>query len=495
MSKALKNSLIFLALGISLLMHWEHLDKDLISIHAWRQTQTQATTLSFYEEDMNILRPRRDERGNGEGVFRMEFPLFQWLNALVLKVFGKDIVVTRVFVFLIGSGTVIGMYRFLQLLFDNRRLAIAGAWAFTFSPSFFYYTINPLPDNLALCCGVWGLGLFLLWQKERQDWGLSLFSGLLLGLGALCKLPFILYFVLPFTGLIQGLLRQNLCRRDVWALISLHLFALLPFAWYAWVIPSWSGNPIVEGMLGHSGDWETLLDYWQHNLISTLPELLLNYGATPFFLFGIYQAYKRRAYQHVNFPMLMMLGLAVLGYYLFEANAIGKVHDYYLFPFYPLLFALVAYGAYRMLSAKARWANYLAFGLLLLLPITCNLRMQSRWNEQAPGFNRDWLVHKEALRQAVPEDELVVAGNDKSHFIFFYYIGKKGWGFHNDDLPPERLQAAAKAGARYLYTDSERVIAAPASQLLLDSLVVQLGSVRVYQLKVPVPGLPDGDGR
>jgi hypothetical protein len=95
----------FSGIGISLLMHWEHLDKDLISIHAWRQTQTQATTLSFYEEDMNILRPRRDERGNGEGVFRMEFPLFQWLNALVLKVFGKDIVVTRVFVFLIGSGT------------------------------------------------------------------------------------------------------------------------------------------------------------------------------------------------------------------------------------------------------------------------------------------------------------------------------------------------------------------------------------------------------
>jgi len=492
MNKALKNSLLFMALLTSLLMHWEHLNKDLISIHAWRQTQTQATTLSFYEEDMNIFHPRRDERGNGEGVFRMEFPLFQWLNALVLKVFGKSILVTRVFVFLIGAATVIGMYRFLRVLFSNRRLAVAGAWAFTFSPSFFYYTINPLPDNLALCCGIWGLGLFLLWQKKQQNWGLLLTSGLLLGLGALCKLPFILYFALPFAGFAKRFLWQGFRRRDVGLFMGLHAFVLLPLAWYSWVIPTWSGNPIVEGMFGHRGGWATLLDYWQHNLISTLPELLLNYGATPFFLFGIYQAYRRRAYRHPKFSMLMVLGLAVLAYYLFESNAIGKVHDYYLFPFYPLLFALVAYGAHRMLVANTRWVNYLAVGLLLLLPITCHLRMQRRWNENAPGFNQDWLAHKEELRLAVPKDALVVAGNDKSHFIFFYYIDKNGWGFQADDLPPEQLRAAAKAGARYLYTDSEKVGDTPAMRCLLDSLVLRRGSVRIFRLEQPVPDLSCG---
>ncbi len=54
----------------------------------------------------------------------------------------------------------------------------------------------------------------------------------------------------------------------------------------------------------------------------------------------------------VLISLLMPLGLSVLVlvYFFFEINAIDKVHDYYLFLFYPLLFSLVAYGAYHLLA-------------------------------------------------------------------------------------------------------------------------------------------------
>ncbi len=476
-------SLVFLSiLVISLAMHFPHFTKDLMSIHVWRQTQTQSTIVNFYEEDMNIFNPRRNDRGAGDGIFRMEFPLMQWLVAGLYQVLGPQLIISRLFMFGVGLLSVLGLYHLLWHLFRREWLALAGAWAFNFSPSFYYYTINPLPDNLALCLGLWGLGLFFAWHHRQRGRDLWL-SGLLLSLAALCKLPFIVYFAAPGGELLRRAWRQGphraLGRQGVAALA----WSLLPLAWYLTVIPQWQGNPVVKGMLHNQASRWELLDYLQHNLVSSLPELLLNYGSVPFFLAGFYFFFRRRAYRDPRFPAILGVSLATLAYYLFEANAIGKIHDYYLFPFYPLLFMLVGYGVQRGFLERGRRWRRLGMVLLLLLPITCYLRMRTRWDPEHPGFNRDLLVHKEALRQAVPDEARVVAGNDVSHFIMFYYLDKKGWGFHDDQLSAERLQAVIAEGAEYLYTDAKALVNQPALQPYLDTLVMEKGSIRVYALE------------
>ena len=129
---------------ISLLMHFNNFNKELMSVHVWRQTQTQSNINNFYEEDMNILNPRRNHRGDSDGIYRMEFPLMQWLTALLYKVFGNHIMITRVFMFIVGLFSILGIYILLFALFKNKLLALFGAWAFNFSPCFYYYTINQL---------------------------------------------------------------------------------------------------------------------------------------------------------------------------------------------------------------------------------------------------------------------------------------------------------------------------------------------------------------
>jgi hypothetical protein len=214
----------------------------------------------------------------------------------------------------------------------------------------------------------------------------------------------------------------------------------------------------VKGMLNNYEPTANLLDYFKHNLISTLPELLLNYGSVIFFLAGFYFLFKKKSFRSQKFLLLLSLSLVVLIYYFFEANAIAKIHDYYLFPFYPLLFILVSYGAYNLSGLKIKYIRYFTFLLLLVLPFTCYFRMQGRWNPDSPGFNKDLLVYKDDLRNAIPKNSLVVAGNDESHFIFFYYIDKKGWGFHKNNLTPEKLNAMIDKGAKYLYSDSNEII-------------------------------------
>jgi len=482
MNTTLRNIILVSIVVISSLMHLKHFSKDLMSIHVWRQTQTQSTINNFYEEDMNIFNPRRNDRGDSDGIFRMEFPLMQWLVACQYKIFGYHLIITRIFMFLIGLLSILGIYKLLDSLFHKTILSVIGAWAFNFSPSFYYHTINPLPDNFALCCSIWGLTLFFIWYNNKKTKYL-IFSALLLSIGALCKLPFIIYYIVPLIYFVTLVIKIGFNKKVFFQSLGAFSFSVLPITWYLFVIPKWHGNVIVKGMLNNNDSVIKLLDYFQHNLISTLPELLINYGSLIFFLAGFYFLFKKKSFRNPKFILLVSLSILTLMYYLFEANAIAKIHDYYLFPFYPLLFILVAYGAYNLYTSKIKFYRYLTVFLFLLLPITCYLRMQGRWNTDSPGFNKDLLLFKTELQDAIPKDALVVAGNDESHFIFFYYINKKGWGFDNDKLTPEMLNSMIEKGAEYLYTDSNVILNRSNIVTFLDKLILERGTIKIYSLK------------
>ncbi len=482
MSKTLRNIILTAIVVISFGMHYRGFSKDLMSIHVWRQALTQTNIINFYEEDMNILNPRRNERGTADGIYRLEFPLMQWLVACLYKGFGNHLVITRIFMFITGLFSILGLYKLLLALFHDITPAVIGAWAFNFSPSFFYYTINPLPDNFALCTGIWGLALFFTWLNNKKGTTL-LFSGIFLSIGTLCKLPFIIYYTVPFIYFIRMLLKNGISKKIFFQAFTVCGFIMLPLAWYSWVIPAWSGNPTVMGMADNQSSAGKIFDYLQHNLISNLPELLLNYGSLLFFLAGFYFLKKYRAFKDSRFPLIFALSIMALAYYFFEINTIGKVHDYYLFPFYPLLFMLVAYGAYHLYYSKIRFLRILTIALLLLLPVTCHLRMQKRWDPDSPGLNKDLLRYKTELQNAVPRNALVVVGNDPTHAVFLYYINKKGWSFQDDSLPVTRLEQLAAAGAQYLYTDSEKIDFNSGYDCCIGKLVAEKGSIRVFSLR------------
>jgi len=482
MRKYLKNIVLLSIVFISFIMHYQHFSKDIISIHSWRQTQTQSTINNFYEEDMNILNPRRNDRGNGDGIFRMEFPLMQWLVAGSYYVFGKSILVTRLFMFGIGLLSVLGMHKLLLILFEKEILAIFGAWAFNFSPSFFYYTINPLPDNLALCCAIWGLVMFFKWTESNKTKQLIL-CGILLSIGVLCKLPFILYFIVPAVYLLRNLFRSQQYKKNLLQGALVFMSLLFPLIWYITVIPQWGGNGIVSGMLDNSINFSTLVDFLTHNLISTLPELLLNYGSVLFFIAGFYFLFKKKAFRNSHFLLIIALSFSVLAYFLFEINMIAKIHDYYLFPFYPLLFMLVGYGAFNIYTTGKKSFKIITIALLFTLPITCYIRMYERWIPESPGFNKDLLEYKSELREIIPNDALVIVGNDVSRYISFYYIDKKGWGFDNDNLTSDKLKTMIDNGAEFMYSDSRKVDSSELITPHLDELILKKGSIKVFRLK------------
>ncbi len=475
--------IFFLVLtSVSLLLHFPHLKKDLISIHVWRQTQTQTNINNFYEEDFNILNPRKNERADGNGIFRMEFPLMQWSVAGLYKIFGSSILLTRIFMFITGLLSILGMFFFIKTIFKNDLAAIIGAWALCFSPSFYYYTINPLPDNFALAVSIWGAYFVFKWIQNTKLFNFIIGS-FLLSVAALCKLPFILYWVIIPVYILSSIFRkERKLNNFVSEIIIGFSFLLMPAIWYTQVISGWEGNGIVTGMLDNTKSWSTIFDYIQHNLISVLPELLVNYAALPLFILGIVNIFQKKIYKRNNFLIYAFWGISILAYFFFEINMIAKIHDYYLFPFYPLIILLIVYGAINLINSRKKIYKYLTFILLLALPFTAYIRMHIRWDENEPGFNKDLLIYKKELQNAVPDKSLCIVGNDISHHIFFYYIDKKGWCFEEDQISPDQIQSMINQGAEYLYTDSEIINNNQSFSVLFEEKVGQYGSISIWKL-------------
>ena len=161
---------------------------------------------------------------------------------------------------------------------------------------------------------------------------------------------------------------------------------------------------------------------------------------------------------------------------------IELVHDYYLMPFLPVLFLVVAYGAGKFYNMRTVAIKPLIVLLFISLPVFAALRINGRWDTERPGFNSLYYEHKDELRTLIPEGAKCVVGNDVSHFILLYYIDRKGWVFDTDQLYDYDLRFYIFEGAEYLLSDSKASEQA-AIQQLIESTVFEKGNLKVYKLK------------
>jgi hypothetical protein len=527
--KANSHWFLIIGIAISLWMHWPHLQKDFISIHVWRQTYTVSNIINFAEEDPNIFHPRINDRGATDGIYPLEFPLMQWLIAQAIRFnIANDIVIIRLCMFLISVLTVWGMRNWIRNLLHDKVVANMTAAVFIFSPSFFYYSINPLPDMLSLMCCIWGLYFFSANQFQLKN---TICAAFFFSIAALCKLPYILFYVLPFAEIIlsQPILRNKLIwnnenikdrnnlpkanteEYNSFSVFVIFLISIIPVvAWYTYAIPKWKTLPIVGGMFDDQFDFHEIYENLSHNIISNFPELLLNYSMLIPFVIGlisllhfsdkilnlikrfspsIFHAIvlkygeKRKTISRTIVTQWTFLFIALLAYYFYEINAIGKIHDYYLMPFFPLIFRTVGIGLQKMNESRRLILRLLLCLCILFAPIACYLRMQSRWHVENPGFNKDWLVYKKSLRDATSDRDLTIVANDESHCIAFYYIHKKGWCIEHDWVSEEQWREMLHQGAKYLFSDSRTLEQRPDIAPHLVHNIGEFGSIRIFELK------------
>lgn len=467
-----------LAIAISVFQHYRVFSLDVIGYHSWRQTQTQTVINNFYHTDFNILNPRLDDLHYPDGIYRMEFPLAQWLVAGLYKLFGSHLFITRLFFYITTFISVLGMFKLVFVLTQNKITSLLAAWFFLFSPVIYYYSVNPLPDNLALCFGIWSLYFWFKYLNKEQTY-LFVVSAIFLALSVAVKLPFIV-----FGGMyLSKLYRKNSVKKINLKYVFIPFLIMLPtLVWYLMVIPTWGGNGVVKGILDNDKTILQLLSIMQFNLISTMPELLVNYATFPLFVIGFYYVIKQLKFKNDTHLSLFYIGVLLIIYFLYEMHLIDKVHDYYLFPFLPLLFIIVAYAVQTILFKSNSNLKYLIFLSFIICPITAYLRCNTRWNSESPGFTKEFLFYKKELQQIIPENAKVIVCGDGSRSIVLYHLNRKGYSLGTNELKESDIKEGLDKGATYLITDCN----VDTNQVLknyINNLLFKRNDVKLYNVK------------
>ena len=225
---------------------------------------------------------------------------------------------------------------------------------------------------------------------------------------------------------------------------------LLPLLWYVKAIPTWTGNGITEGFINNK-NWYSYFYYLLGNFTSTLPEMLTNYASTPFFIVGVFFAFKNFKVIIYKYWIYFATSFAFIAYYLFEANMIEFTHDYYFMPFIPFIFLIVGKGIQILFKSKYKLVIYF---LLILLPFTAWIRIGHRWDTNNPGFNTDYLNYSLYFQKILPKNELCIIDNDESKFISLYYLKRKGFSLYKNELNEGLLSEMYKKGGKYLFSDN-----------------------------------------
>jgi hypothetical protein len=213
-----------------------------------------------------------------------------------------------------------------------------------------------------------------------------------------------------------------------------------------------------------------------------VPELLVNYATLPFFLIGFFVAIKSIDFKNQIHTSFLFVSFLATCYFLYEINMITRVHDYYLFPFLPLLFGIILVSLKFVFNSKKRWLNYLLFFTILCCPITAYLRCNTRWNLYDPGTTKEYVIYKNNIQSKLPFNAKVIVDNEKSNCINLYYLNRKGWGFAKGTLTEVLLQNRIKLGATHISFDYE-IDKNHFFNNYIDTLIIDLKPLKIYKLK------------
>jgi len=468
------------------------MDMPPVSVHTWRQCNTLAVARNFYQEDMNILKPRIDRRGSGDGITGMQFPSYEFIVATGYKVLGERHWVARGISLLITSLGILAFFGICLELFKDPRIASIGAWLFAWSPELFYHGINALPDVLALAASVGAFYFYLIWRKTFNTYNFFL-SWFLITLAGLTKAQFLLIGAPIAAMTVMDVVKGDKPWKTVLPLTVYGATSVwLTYLWYSYAADLIAISGLQDFAI-HAGQSfpESLSKVgsilW-NTLIVDIPESLLGYSCFVLLFIGLFGIKKHRASKWA--VPFAFWGIMLLVYYVIEIGQF-EFHLYYMLPFLPFFALFATLGAARILYGRFKWILLI---VLLAAPVHTALKIiPARWvNEKAfplAEFKDQQLLSE--LHNTTPTDAYTIVGNDSSGCILFYYLNKKGSAFSSlnelldNSNGPSKLHQWTEDGAEYLYVNERMILKDERLMPYVDKVLTEVGSFTVIRLKRP----------
>ena len=378
--------------------------------HSWRQATGLMVARNLARGDGDILHPRIDERPETSREIGMEFPLLPWMHSTVSQCFGYADWHSRLINLVVVMG---GLWCFFLILarWHTERLAAMATVVLTMS-MWFSFGRKAMPDTFSCALVLMGMES-LLRALERGGIIQWVFSGLVLTLGVLSKLPAaILLFPLPL--LCKGATRKH----QLALVVTGTLVIATSFWWYGVHAPTVAER---AGTWYHQGQSlsASLSSLWTHKgqLLGRFAfSALRTYAGFAAVVLGLWCLIRGGSGHKVT---RWLVGLSCIGcvVLMLRAGFYFHHHDYYIMPFVPTLALLAAVGLDRL---SRRWAQV----ALVLLVLEAGLNQQHDFGVPDSELPKLGLAQL-AQDHIPPEGHVVLVGDGNP--IELHLLDRKGW--------------------------------------------------------------------
>ena len=455
------------AILIFVFMHLHFINAPPNGYHQWRESDTSAIILNFYQEDANFLHQRCNQRGAGSGITGGELPTYSYLSAMLYFLFGAHHFLPRLLT-LIGSLVALFYFRKSAQLLTNDKAADYSTIALAFSPVFLFYSYKIMPDIWMLMFMSMSVFYFLKYAETRKLTQIAI-SSLFLILSAAIK-PLSLCLLLPY---LIYLFHKNYSAKRAIATIAVYssITLTLVTGWYLYGVYLNSIHQSEAFYMGHlilqSPQYLMKSEFYKKLLLQWPFELWLGWALLPAFIWG---ATKFRQERCGQFVLSWIIG-CYLVFAIVAAHA-GS-HDYYTLIIVPPLAMISGWGLY-LLSLKPKWKMPLVILLLIILPAVSFLRISSRF-----AHIEEFDLMRESAEKHIDKNALVIV-DESTSAIRLYQLNRKGWAYR-DQITSDKIKPLIARGGEYLLLKKPIEEYEEAMSLLVLDSVIMFGPLYGYR--------------
>lgn len=444
---------------------WRPIDGSVWEL--WREADVGAIARNFYREDMDILHPRIDWRGDGPGLVESEFPLYPWTVAVVYHVFGYHEQIARLVSFVVSLLACWTFFRIAERLLPPTGLVAAIA-IFAVNPLAVRLSTAVQPEPLMFLFYLAAAYFFLRWLDgfRRSDYILAAAST---ALAILVKLP-AANIGLFFAALcLERFGWRAIARRDLWLFAALSLGP--PAAWYCFAHGYWTeyGNSL--GMSDEAYVRVAALEF-----LSALPTLLVRSIRTelhwiwtvPGAVVAVAAIPSLRAYEG---RVVAYWLLALVALYVITIRTTGEDWAfYYHIASLPVACLAIGLGVANLLNRTLQGRSGLvpACVAIALLALVGLLQLWRTKQGMHPHWQRPIYECARRFESLVPRGALIIAsggadvdkwGNKTAYKApyFFFWMDRKGFSLPDSEQSLESLEKLRQRGAGYFVAEPARL--------------------------------------
>ena len=458
--------------------------------HTWRQAMGLATARNYWVEKNEFWRPRQDVRiaADDVGEAYFELPLIYWLIGQSYNVTGFSHANGRLIQFLMGAFLLVSAYYFARALGYHQGRAKWFTLALASSPYFFYYSVSISPNLPALAWFLGGVALILPELKAERFGFKYWLGGLFLVMATLSKATW-LFFGLPLAWLFVSQLRRN---KNLKVLINGGLLGALVLVPSLFIFKharqiydlapqerqyyiELGPKPFPEDLIG------ILTPLWK-GFFEWYPQIYINWALLPFFVYGIWVAFKHKAHKSERglfFLIWLISYLAFVPLFLVQLTQ----HEYYLTPLLVIAAMASAYGIEAFLLSKGQRIKHVAILLLVFSQIIMVGRVSHRW-QSARQVPDELLERLPEFEEVLPKEARLLIIGDPGPVVWLYYLNRKGLVQPIQVVDAETLDRYQSQGIDWLVTDDENVAHKEALKDRLE-LVKEIGHFRISRILPP----------